>query len=766
MCRLSSSPFSLPIFPLIAIISTLILDALNPPAAALSPDGLALLAFKSAVSGDPSSALGSWAEDDDDPCHWPGVSCANLSSSTDPNRVVAIALSDKNLSGYIPSELGSLVFLRRLNLHGNRLSGSIPSQLFNATSLHSLFLYDNHLTGPIPSSICDPPRLQNLDLSRNSLSGQLPPDLRSCHQLQRLSLSGNRLSGTIPAGIWPQLVNLVQLDISSNIFEGPLPPDIGDLSSLSEKLNLSHNRFSGPIPESLGSLPPAVSLDLRYNNLSGEIPQSGFLSNQGPTAFLNNPGLCGFPLQIPCSNGTSPVATAPPGGEETTTETELPPARSKGLRPGLIVLISMADAAGIAIIGIILVYVYWKVRDREREKGCSCTGKSNLGGDGHWRCGHCCRRGEEGSSEEDGGGNEESVKSADNEAGEGRLVSMDKGFEFELDELLRASAYVLGKGGMGIVYKVVLGNGVPVAVRRLGEGGGQRYKEFAAEAQAISKVRHPNLVRLRAFYWAQDEKLLISDFISNGNLAAALRGRSGQSSLSWLMRLRIAKGVARGLAYLHDCSPRKFVHGDIKPSNILLDINYNPFISDFGLTRLISIASATTINVNDPTITISAISPSCSSKGGFIGAALPSSDATTCSASDRTSSYRAPEARLPFARPTQKWDVYSFGIVLLELLTGRQPDTILPHVTTIAGEVATSSSSTEEVFRSELVKWVQKLFGKACPLAEMVDPMLLTEVQTKEVVAAFHVALVCTEIDPEVRPRMKAVSDNLERIGQ
>ncbi|KAI0524503.1 hypothetical protein KFK09_003874 [Dendrobium nobile] len=760
MCRLSSSPFSLPIFPLIAIISTLILDGLNPPAAALSPDGLALLAFKSAVSGDPSSALSSWAEDDDDPCHWPGVSCANLSSSTNPNRVVAIAVSDKNLSGYIPSELGSLVFLRRLNLHGNRLSGSIPSQLFNATSLHSLFLYDNNLTGPIPSFICDPPRLQNLDLSRNSLSGQLPPDLRSCHQLQRLSLSGNRLSGTIPAGIWPQLANLMQLDISSNIFEGPLPPDIGDLSSLSGKLNLSHNRFSGPIPESLGSLPPAVSLDLRYNNLSGEIPQSGSLSNQSPTAFLNNPGLCGFPLQIPCSDGTSPVATAPPGGEETNTETEFPPARSKGLRPGLIVLISMADAAGIAIIGIILVYVYWKVRDREREKGCSCAGTSNLGGEGyfigHWRCGHCCRRGEEGSSEEDGGGNEESVKSADNEAGEGRLVSMDKGFEFELDELLRASAYVLGKGGMGgIVYKVVLGNGVPVAVRRLGEGGGQRYKEFAAEAQAISKARHPNLVRLRAFYWAQDEKLLISDYISNGNLAAALRGRPGQSSLSWSNRLRIAKGVARGLAYLHDCSPKKFVHGDIKPSNILLDINYNPFISDFGLTRLISIASTTTSNVNDPTISV--ISPSSSSMGGFIGAALPSSDATTCSASDRSGSYRAPEARLPFARPTQKWDVYSFGIVLLELLTGRQPETILPHVTTIAGE---ASSSTE------LVKWVQKMFGKACPLAEMVDPMLLTEVQTKEGVAAFHVALVCTEIDPEVRPRMKAVSDNLERIGQ
>ena len=109
--------------------------------------------------------------------------------------------------------------------------------------------------------------------------------------------------------------------------------------------------------------------------------------------------------------------------------------------------------------------------------------------------------------------------------GEGDLVAIDKGFNFELDELLRASAYVLGKSGLGIVYKVVLGNGVPVAVRRLGEGGEQRYKEFAAEIQAIGKVKHPNIVRLRAYYWASDEKLLISDFISNGNLATALRGQ-------------------------------------------------------------------------------------------------------------------------------------------------------------------------------------------------------------------------------------------------
>lgn len=108
---------------------------------------------------------------------------------------------------------------------------------------------------------------------------------------------------------------------------------------------------------------------------------------------------------------------------------------------------------------------------------------------------------------------------------EGDLVAIDKGFTFGLEELLRASAYVLGKSELGIIYKVVLGNGIPVAVRRLGEGGEQRYKEFVAEVQAIGRVKHPNVVRLRAYYWAPDEKLLISDFIANGNLASALRGQ-------------------------------------------------------------------------------------------------------------------------------------------------------------------------------------------------------------------------------------------------
>lgn len=482
----------------------------------LTPDGLSLLSLKSAVDQDGSTtAFFDWNENDTNPCRWTGISCMNISGFPDP-RVVGISVAGKNLRGYIPSELGSLVYLRRLNLHNNNFYGSLPSQLFNATSLHSIFLYSNNLSGSLPPSICTLPRLQNLDLSNNSLSGPISESLKNCKQLQRLILARNKFSGEIPAGIWPELENLLQLDLSANNLSGTIPDDIGQLSTLSGTLNLSYNHLSGKLPKSLGNLPVTVSFDLRNNNLSGEIPQTGSFVNQGPTAFLNNPNLCGFPLQKTCRKSqqdSTPNPDSSSNGENSNSK--------KGLSPGLIILISVADAAAVAIIGLVIVYIYWKKKDNAN--GCSCTGKSKLGGGNQKKpqfCACLCVNGFK--SEESELDEVERVERAGK--GEGELVAIDKGFTFELDELLRASAYVLGKSGLGIVYKVVLGNGVPVAVRRLGEGGEQRYKEFVAEVQAIGRVKHPNVVKLRAYYWAPDEKLLISDFISNGNLISALRG--------------------------------------------------------------------------------------------------------------------------------------------------------------------------------------------------------------------------------------------------
>ncbi|MBA0656448.1 hypothetical protein Goklo_008802 [Gossypium klotzschianum] len=307
------------------------------PILSLSPNGLSLLSLKLAVDlpiGH-DSPFTDWSKNDATPCRWSGISCMNITGFPDP-RVVGITVFGKNLRGYIPSELGTLIYLLMLNLHNNNFYGSIPGQLFNETLLHSLFLYGNNLSGSLPPLICNLPMLQNLDLSNNSLSGSLPENLKNCKQLQRLILAQNKFSGQIPGGIWPKTKNLVQLDLSSNEFNGSIPNTIEELNSLSMILNLSYNHLS-------------------------------------------------------------------------------------------------ADAAELAFLGLIIVYIYWKKKDLSN--GCSCTGKRTFG------------------------------------------------FNIELDELLRASAYVLGKSGLGIVYKMVLENGVPVVVRRLGEGGSdqQRYRKFAAE---------------------------------------------------------------------------------------------------------------------------------------------------------------------------------------------------------------------------------------------------------------------------------------------
>ncbi|CAM0949161.1 unnamed protein product [Alopecurus aequalis] len=748
----------------VPITILLLLLVLAPPAAvALTADGLALLAFKAAVTEDPWSVLSKWSESDADPCRWPGVTCANISSLP---RVVGLAVAGKNVSGYIPSELGSLLFLRRLNLHDNRLTGAIPAALSNASSLHSLFLYNNALTGELPVALCDIPRLQNLDVSRNSLSGELPLDLRSCRSLQRLILARNAFSGEVPAGIWPEMSSLQQLDLSSNAFNGSIPPDLGQLPKLSGTLNVSHNQFSGIVPPELGRLPATVTLDLRFNNLSGAIPQTGSLASQGPTAFLHNPALCGFPLQVACRAVPPPTQSPPPRNTSPSTAASsvFQDGQHHTIKTGLIALISVADAAGVALVGIILVYVYWKVKDRrqgrrrgraiaqddddddDRNKGlCGCIWGSGRAGDSD--------SSSDGDDDEKGGG------------ADGVLVAIDRGFRMELDELLRSSAYVLGKGGKGIVYKVVVGNGsTPVAVRRLGGGGGgaERCKEFRAEARAMGRVRHPNLVRLRAYYWSPDEKLVVTDFVGNGNLATALRDRPGEAVLSWSARLKIAKGTARGLAYLHECSPRRFVHGEVKPSNILLDTDFSPRIADFGLVRLLTIAGCVPDGM---------LYPAPPSSGGLLDGSIP----YTKPAPAQVNGYRAPEARFARAQPTQKWDVFSFGVILLELLTGRGPTDHTSPSTSTSFSGPSSSTTTDRSASGdhgavpEVVRWVRRGFEEdARPVAEMVDQALLREALTlpkKELVAAFHVALACTEVDTELRPKMKTVADSLDKIS-
>ncbi|MED6130387.1 hypothetical protein PIB30_000897 [Stylosanthes scabra] len=633
----------------------------------LNSDGISLLALKAAVDSDPTGALSAWSDTDATPCRWPGILCSHN------NRVIQLSLPNKSLSGYLPSELASLTALRLLSLPYNNFSRTIPSTLF--TFLNSLLF---------------------LDLSHNQLTGPIPTQLRS-------------------------LKSLRHFDLSSNSLNGSLPQELSQLTSLVGTFNLSFNRFSGEIPPSLGELPVIVSLDLRGNNLTGKIPQVGSLLNQGPTAFAGNPGLCGFPLQNSCPDSQKPnifpadepqnpkaLRAGGAAGEEAK-------AKERSGSVAVLVISGLSLVVGVVSISLWVFRRRWnndddKMRNRKLNSEVNGAGDGAVGG---------------------GGG----------EGQQGKFVLVDEGFSLELEDLLRASAYVVGKSRSGIVYKVVGvgkgGNCAPpppatvVAVRRLSEGDATwRLKEFESEMEAIAKVRHPNVVPLRAYYFANDEKLLITDFIRNGSLHAALHGGSSNSllTLSWTARLKIAQEAARGLMYIHEFGGRKYVHGNLKSTKILLDDDLHPYISGFGLTRL---GLGTTKS--------STMAPRRQSSSG--------SSTMVSKAAASSNNYLAPEVRMAGGRFTQKCDVYSFGIILLELLTGKLPDF--------------GPENDEKVLES----FVRKAFREEQPLSDIIDPALLPEVYAKkQVVAAFHVALNCTELDPELRPRMKTVSESLDHI--
>ncbi|BBG94497.1 Leucine-rich repeat protein kinase family protein, partial [Prunus dulcis] len=676
----------------------------------LNDEGFALLSFKQSMTEDPEGSLSNWNSSDENPCTWNGITCKE-------QRVVSLSIPKKKLFGFLPSAMGSLSELRHVNLRNNKLYGSLPLEIFEALGLQSLVLYGNSLSGSVPNVIGKLKYLQSLDLSQNLFNGSVPSSIVQCKRLKTIDLSQNNFTGFLPDGFGTGFVSLEKLDLSFNKFSGSIPSDMGNLSSLQGTVDLSHNLFSGAIPASLGNLPEKVYIDLTYNNLSGPIPQNGALMNRGPTAFIGNPRLCGPPLKNPCSSGTP--GASPPSSIPFLPD-NIPPqdsddnagksGKSRGLSKRAVIAIIVSDIIGICLVGLLFSYCYsriWAFSKVKDENGYGI----DKGGKGRKEC-LCFRKDESETLSEN-------MEQYD-------LVALDAQVAFDLDELLKASAFVLGKSGIGIVYKVVLEEGLTLAVRRLGEGGSQRFKEFQTEVEAIGKLRHPNVVTLRAYYWSVDEKLLIYDYIPNGSLATAIHGKPGMISftpLSWSIRLKIMKGIAKGLVYLHEFSPKKYVHGDLKPNNILLGQDMEPHISDFGLGRLANIAGGSPSLQSNRMATEKSQERQQKSAPTEATVISPSSNLGSC--------YQAPEA-LKVVKPSQKWDVYSYGVILLEMITGR-----LPIVQVGSSEM-------------DLVHWIQLCIDEKKPLLDVLDPNLMQDVdKEEEIIAVLKIAMACVHSSPK-----------------
>ncbi|XP_073004272.1 probable LRR receptor-like serine/threonine-protein kinase At4g37250 [Typha latifolia] len=704
------------------------------------------------------------------------------------SRVISLVLPNAKLLGSIAPELGLVEHLRHIDLSGNVLNGTIPGTLFNASELRVLSLADNEISGEFPELAGPTGSLQVLNLSDNALTGRLPANLTLLPNLTVVSLANNYLCGDLPIN---GLYSLQVLDVSSNLFNGTLPPELGGRSL--RYLNLSYNRIAGEVPAEIGlRLPAKATIDFSFNNLSGPIPQAGAFAAQKPAAFAGNPELCGRPLRKLCTI-PSTLSNPPNGSALSSSESKSPPAfavmpknpsgdssalggegeeRRGGVRPTTILAIVAGDLGGVVLLFVLFLYAYQlrrKKKDEEKkkkkvERGVTKNPQPSAYSEAQTLGGalSCCLRMNSGNETEESSETsassetereEKEAQKKAKEEGNGHLkqkqeaamlVTVDGESDLELETLLKASAYILGATGSSIVYKAVLADGTALAVRRIGETSGiDRLKDFDAQVRAIARFRHPNLLRLRAFYWGTDEKLLIHDYAPNGSLANISFSKKLGSSpfhLNWEARLRIMRGIARGLAYLHE---KKCVHGNVKPSNILLGSDLEPVIGDLGLERLMP--------CDDGGLKPGASSWAFGSKRSMhstnsLPDLSPLAAASPCGSSSNAAAapppYQAPES-IKNLKPNAKWDVYSFGMVVLELISGR-----------VFTEV-------------ELCQWNSGLVVEEKKrVLRMADPALRGEVLGKEeaLLACFRLGFSCCVITPQKRPSMKDALQVIERI--
>lgn len=484
---------------------------------------LALLRIKHTLV-DPTNALASWNESGVGACSgtWIGIKCAQ-------GRIIAIALPAKGLSGSLATDIGQLVGLRKLNVHDNAITGALPSALATIKTLRGLALFNNKFTGSVPTGFGSLPLLQALDASNNDLSGVLPADLGNAPNLTLLNLSKNNISGSMPSGYggfqgtyfnlasnnlsgalpdsWTA-PNLQQMYVNNNGFSGSLPGSLGKVLTL-QVLDVAHNDISGTIPSSYANLtslntlllnqnnlsgpfPPAFtdlkllkSLNVSYNNLSGAVP--AFATAFNLSSFQpGNTGLCGYAGLLACPPAAPSPSPAP--------TSEIAPAHAKkGLTTLSIVFIALGSALAAILLAVMCIIIFCR----------------------------CCRGGKAAAGT---GGKPERSPEREGDVG-GKLVHFEGPLQFSADDLLCATAEVLGKSTYGTVYKATLENGNHIAVKRLREGIVKSQKEFTKEVDVLGKIRHPNLLALRAYYWGpKDEKLLVYDYMSGGSLAAFLHG--------------------------------------------------------------------------------------------------------------------------------------------------------------------------------------------------------------------------------------------------
>lgn len=344
--------------------------------------------------------------------------------------------------------------------------------------------------------------LRVLSLRSNYLNGNLPPDIPSIPSLQYLYLQHNNFSGQFPASLSPKLS---VLDISFNSFSGNIPLTIQNLTRLAV-LNVEKNSISGAIPNL--NLPHLKLLNLSYNNLNGSIPFS--LQKFPSSSFVGNSLLCGPPLKHCSKISSSSPSPSSSSTSPTTTQQNHNSISSKKFGLGSIIAVAIGASAMLSLLVLVIFLCCLK-----RKAG---AGDGDGDGNGVFK-GKASHSGRNEKPMDFGSGVQEAEKN--------KLFFFEGcSYNFDLEDLLRASAEVLGKGSYGTAYKAVLDDGTTVVVKRLKEVAAGK-KEFEQQMEVVGRVgQHPNVVSLRAYYYSKDEKLLVYNYMPAGSLFTLLHGIS------------------------------------------------------------------------------------------------------------------------------------------------------------------------------------------------------------------------------------------------